>query len=204
MLAHSRCLKATLMPECEQPEYRHFDFDPVARAMSLHPEALMTILRVARAHQRAGFAGLEAVKEKPMRGFSDYDQRVRGLLSWLGMIDPIVTQESIRESDPGRTNNVDVLWILGDAFGTDPFRVCDLVRKLSPEAMATLQQITSHKSGDAFNELKVAQFFTRQLLDRWFEGFHLVKTGRTPKGKTEWCVEMKKPHEPKRSCEEPL
>jgi hypothetical protein len=134
----------------------------------------MAILRVARAHQRAGFEQWKAVKEMPMRGFSEYDKRVRALLRWVGMRDPISTQRLIADDDPGRGNHDEILWMLAETFGPDSFKVCDLQKK-SSESIEAVMQITGHKFGELFNQYKVAHFFARQLKDRWSGNYRLVK-----------------------------
>jgi hypothetical protein len=198
----SRCLRATIMPDCDDPQHRIFHFNPVDSAMDLHPRAIMALLRVARAHQRAEFECWSSVKELPMRGFNEYDKRVRALLRWIGMSDPITTQRLIAEDDPGRANHEEILWMLAETFGPDSFKVCDL-QKLSPESLDSLMQITGHKIGELFNQYKVAHFFARNLKDRFVGINRLVKTGRTPNGKTEWRIDSKGKY-PLRKKEDPM
>lgn len=199
----SRCLMATIMPDCEHPEHRAFSFDPVELAMELHPEAAMTMLRIARAHQRAGFEGQKEISDMPMRGFREYDQRVRALLRWLGMSDPMSTQSLISDDDPIRASHEEILWMLAEVFGPDKFKVCDLSNKLPQTSIEALMQVTGHKSGEPFNQYKVAQFFARYLKDRPYGDYRLVKTARMPNGKSEWRIKCKSKYPTNRS-EDPI
>ena len=202
----TRCLMACIEPDCDQPEHRHFPYNPVDLGLELHPRAIMRILRVARAYQRAGFPLLHAVTNKPMRNFAEYDRRVRAALLRMGYQDPIATQDSIRANDPGRRDNAELLWILSEKFGRNAFQVCELEGKLTGESMSTLKQITGHKQGEEFNGRKVGKYLGTQLCNRWVEGLRIVKTGRTPRGRDEWRVEMRGqgPEAPKSEEEEPL
>lgn len=196
-----RCLLVRIDPDCERPERRTFNFNPVTMAEKLHPRTAISLLRIARAHARAGFPGLEMLKH-PMGGFEEYDRWVRAALVWCGKADPQTTQDEIRANDPERTGNVEVLYAIGQSFGANPFRICELSQKLDKEELDTIKQTTGHKDSEDFRERKVAHYFSHYLLNRWLDGFRLVKTGRTPNGKTEWRLEMKQ--EVKRANEEPL
>ncbi len=104
-----RCVMGFLDSGMERPEDRQFRHrDALTDAKHHHPRAVMALLRAARAHMRAEFAGAKML-EKPMGGFAEYSQWVRGLLVWMGFADPKATQARIRESDPGRTDSVEVL-----------------------------------------------------------------------------------------------
>lgn len=190
-------------PDCERPEERKFSFHPVTRARQLHPQAAMSLLRIARAHARAGFPGREMLSH-PMGGFEEFDQWVRGALVWCGKKDPQTTQEEVRQNDPERNANVEILCTLGPHFGPEPFLTTAIPEQMknNPPDLDTIKHLTGHKQGDDFNHRKVADYFRRHLLGHWFDGFRLVKTGRTPKGKTEWRLEMKQ--EVKRAEEEAL
>ncbi|MBZ5525340.1 MAG: bifunctional DNA primase/polymerase [Acidobacteriia bacterium] len=192
-----RCLLVRIEPDCERPEYRRFNFNPVTLGQQLHPRSAMSILRIARAHARAGFPGIGMLKE-PMGGFEEYDQWIRAALVWCGHADPQTTQAEIRANDPERAGNVEVLYALGRPFGQSGFRVCELPNKLTKDELDCVKQITGHRDGDDFREKRVSHYFSHHLLNRWLEGFRLVKTGRTPNGKTEWRLEMKE--EVKKSC----
>lgn len=191
-------------PDCERPEERKFSFHPVIRARQLHPQAAMALLRIARAHARAGFPGVQMLNH-PLGGFEEFDQWARGALVWCGMKDPIDTQEEVRQNDPERNANIEMLTTLGSHFGTDAFLTLDIPGKLknNPLDLDTIMHISGHKQGvEEFHHRKVSEYFKRHLLGHWFDGFRLVKTGRTPNGKTEWRLEMKQ--EIKNAEQEPL
>lgn len=198
-----RCLLVRIDPDCERPENRQFNFNPVTLGQQLHSRTAMSILRIARAHARAGFPGAAMLKE-PMGGFEEYDQWVRGALVWSGHADPQFTQAEIRANDPERAGNVEILWILGEAYGQNGFQVFELQQKLSADSLASLMQMTGHQDGEPFNARKVGKYFSAHLSGRWFEGHRLAKTGRTPQGRDEWKVEMKREQEASHGKEEPL
>lgn len=198
-----RCLLARIEPTVERPEQQKFPFDPVKRALELFPRAVMTVKAVLRAHQLAGYPGVGLLKGGS-GSFPEWDRRVRAALAWMGYADPLTTQDAIRSDDPGRRESVEALWVLGEAFGQNAFKVFELPQKLTPDAASILMQITGHKFGEPFNARKVGRYFSTHLSGRWFEGHRLAKTGRTPQGRDEWRIEAKPGQEAQRGEEEPL
>jgi hypothetical protein len=93
-----RSLMARLDPGCERPELRVFQKpDPVLRAKAdrpLHVRAALTVLRSYIV------AGSPSVRLAPLGGFEQWSRVVRDALVWLGMDDPVATQEELRGGDP--------------------------------------------------------------------------------------------------------
>ncbi len=97
-----RTVLCGLDPAVERPELRRFrSADPVLRVKARRAEYVVAGLTVLRAHVVAGSPDLGLV---PINGFGDWSQLVRGALVWLGMDDPVTTQELLRDDDPELEN----------------------------------------------------------------------------------------------------
>jgi hypothetical protein len=186
-----RAVIGRIEPNCEHPEDRKFPFKPLPRAHELHPRAAMTLLRVTRAHARSGFPGLKLL-DGDAGGFSEWSEWVRAALVWMGYADPWKTQEAIRESDPGRAGNEELVAMLRAAIGDRECFVREIKGTLTLDDCSRLLELTNHKPGEPFNELKVGQYFGR-LRDRWFGACRLV-WGKNPSGKRKWRVERRAEH----------
>jgi putative DNA primase/helicase len=91
-----RTLLCQLDPQCERPELRQFDFDPVAMVAADRARYIGAALTVLRAYVTAGRPNAPT----PLGSFEEWSDTVRGALLWLGETDPVITLEAARESDP--------------------------------------------------------------------------------------------------------
>jgi putative DNA primase/helicase len=91
-----RTLLCQLDPQCERPELRQFDFDPVAMVAADRARYIGAALTVLRAYVTAGRPNAPT----PLGSFEEWSDTVRGALLWLGETDPVITLEASRESDP--------------------------------------------------------------------------------------------------------
>jgi hypothetical protein len=97
-----RTILCGLDPAVERPELRRFRHaDPVLRVKARRADYVVAGLTVLRAHVVAGSPDLGLV---PLNGFGDWSRLVRSTLVWLGMDDPVTTQELLRDDDPELEN----------------------------------------------------------------------------------------------------
>lgn len=185
----TRCVMSQIDSGMERPEDRRFHraraLDEVKNA---HPRVVMTLLRVARAHMRAGFPGF-AKLQKPMGGFDEYSRWVRGALVWMGYEDPKSTQSEIRANDPGLEADEALVAMVREVIGDSECSVREIKDRLNSGDSSRFMELTHHKPLEAFSELRVGQYFGR-LRNRWFGGYRLV-WGKREDNKRKWRVEMR-------------
>ena len=61
---------------------------------------------------------------------------------------------------------------------------------MTPVDLTRLQQLIGQRPFEPFDELKVAQYFSRKLRDRWVAGCRLIRT-RKVHGRWKWQLEIK-------------
>jgi putative DNA primase/helicase len=121
-----RILVCGIDPECEHPERRAFDFDPLERVKQnrgTYVMAAMTILRAyfwEREYMRLRALFGEEVKAAadPLGSYTEWSRWVRDALLWLGEADPVATIDTSKDLDPVRERMAAVFhsWaeIIGD------------------------------------------------------------------------------------------
>lgn len=103
----ARALRCDIDQQCEHPEKREFDFDPVQRAMERHPQLIVAALTALRAFWITGMKW--KLDRQPWGGFEAWDKLVSGCLTWLGYADPVLARDRIIEKDPIRSTNAEIL-----------------------------------------------------------------------------------------------
>jgi putative DNA primase/helicase len=93
-----RSLLSRLDAQCERPELRIFDRDPVEYTKANRPALVAAALTVLHAYNVAGRPG----KPAALGSFEAWSDLVRGALTWLGCADPAESLETVRQSDPVR------------------------------------------------------------------------------------------------------
>lgn len=91
-----RVLLCSLDPQCERPELRVFDADPLAVVTERRGEFVAAALTVLRAHRLSGWRS----ELPPLGSFVEWSRIVRDPLLWLGEVDPCETMETVRAHDP--------------------------------------------------------------------------------------------------------
>lgn len=91
-----RTILCRLDPQCERPELRKFDNDPVEQVKTNRARYLAAALTVLRAYHVAG----RPQQRDPLGSFSEWSRWVRDALIWLDEADPVETQEEVRAQDP--------------------------------------------------------------------------------------------------------
>jgi hypothetical protein len=115
-----RALLCRLDAQCERPELRQFDRDPVAEAKANRGRYLVAALTVVRAFIVVGRP--QQLQQQPLGSFGEWSRLVRDALLWLGEADPVATLETARAADPRLANLTAVVeqWaaVVGDARTT--------------------------------------------------------------------------------------
>ena len=97
-----RAVLCRLDPNCERPELRRFDSDPLAEIKADRPRFLIAALTALRSYH---VAGRPEHQHAPLGSFEVWSRTVRDAIVWLGFADPVATMDALREGDP----NLDAL-----------------------------------------------------------------------------------------------
>jgi hypothetical protein len=129
-----RALLCRIDAQCERPELRTFDRDPVETVKARRGRYLAAALTILRAFHVAG----RPEQVAPLGSFRDWSDWVRGALIWLGEADPVSTMEEARASDPKleALNNILEQWREVIGVGTEL-----TVREL-------IERATEHSTGE--------------------------------------------------------
>jgi hypothetical protein len=90
------------------------------------------VLTILKAYCVAGMPG----RPPRLQGFTEWSDPVRGALKWIGLGDPAVTQDKLRENDPKLTTLIRVAMAWGRAFGADRTTVSEEVEKAEAKRRA--------------------------------------------------------------------
>jgi putative DNA primase/helicase len=92
-----RTIRCSLDPQCERPELREFDEEPVAMVRASRGQFVTDCLTAVLAYRTAG---LPKQGVTTLGSFEGWSQMVREALIWLGEADPVDTMEQVRAEDP--------------------------------------------------------------------------------------------------------
>ena len=171
-----RTIQVQLDADCEHPERRPFDFDPVVRASQMHPRLSVAALTALKAYLAAG---RPAVLARPALGsFEEWDRLVCGCLVWLGYADPVASQGAVEDSDPEREANLELLTTWWTALG-EPVSL----GTIGTLALNPVKELLS--AGEAWNARAVGKRL--RALDRKVVGGYKLQS-RLLKGARLWYV----------------
>ena len=88
----------------ERPELQQFDYNPIADAKDNRGELVAAALTILRAYHVAG----RPSRLPQLQSFAGWSDMVRSAMVWLGVDDPVKTQETLRENDPVLTTLIRV------------------------------------------------------------------------------------------------
>lgn len=177
-----RVLFCRLDARVPQPETRRFDFDAMKEAVERRGELVAAALTVMRAYEAAG-RPRETKGAAPLGSFADWDAVVRGALLWLGLCDPVATQEAGREDDEDFERDVGVLTVLAKTFGDNEFKTADLEDPVCPKVLVARLEITSWIRGNGWDRRQAGRLIGG-LKDRPRGG--LVLRSRNAGGNLKW------------------
>ncbi|HEV7292897.1 MAG TPA: bifunctional DNA primase/polymerase [Devosia sp.] len=106
----------------ERPEQVNHSFDPIEEVRAKRAELVVAGLTILRAYM---VAGRPVRLSRAMGSFEAWDI-IRGALVWLGLPDPVTSQDRLAAVDPKRAELSELLAILLRAKGGQSFRAADL------------------------------------------------------------------------------
>jgi len=99
----------------ERPEQRKFSNDHLADIFKNRGKLIADALLIPLAYASAGLPAVEGLF--PLGGFSEWDAMVRRPLVWLGLDDPMLASETLRQNDPDHAAMQQLFTSWHDAFG---------------------------------------------------------------------------------------
>jgi hypothetical protein len=126
----SRAVVCALDPKCERPEERVFDVNLHEEVPKRRAELAVAALTIVHAYLAAG----EPRPNVPnFARFEDWSRYVRFPLIWLGLEDPCAGRERIEARDPIREQLLALLTTCHEVFGSEAFKVGDLIKEASDQ-----------------------------------------------------------------------
>jgi len=147
-----RTLQGALDANCEDPETRTFQKNPLAMVRADRGVFIAGILTIARAYMAAGYPE----KPTPLPSFEPWSDLVRGVLIWLGRADPTESISRSRADDPHKQAFTAFL----DAFPTEltGYTAAELVQAATehrddgkparPDFLAALRAVALDRRGN--------------------------------------------------------
>ncbi|QIG47935.1 hypothetical protein G5V57_09530 [Nordella sp. HKS 07] len=108
-----RTVQGDLDAKIEKPWQREFRRNPLAMIEANRAKYVAAALTIPLAYLMSG----ERVQLAPVASFEGWSQFVREPLVWLGMTDPAVTMEAVRENDPKLQAKAAALHAIAAMFG---------------------------------------------------------------------------------------
>ncbi|EKF43480.1 hypothetical protein NA8A_05593 [Nitratireductor indicus C115] len=132
-----RTVRAQLDAGMESPWRRKFTGNPIATVRADRGRYLAAVFTIARAYAAAG----EPVVADSFGSFGEWSRRVRQPLIWLGMADPLLTQDELKSDDDARDVLAIVLanWPTGQIYTAR--ELVSEANSVSTEFTAALQQV---------------------------------------------------------------
>jgi hypothetical protein len=120
-----RILVGGIDPECEHPERRAFDFDPLERIKQNRGRYVMAALTILHAYfferecMRLDtlFGMVVEAGVDPLGSYAEWSRWVRDALLWLGQPDPVATIDTSKDLDPVRERMAAVFHSWADIIG---------------------------------------------------------------------------------------
>ena len=166
-----RALLCQLDPQCERPELRVFDEDPVQVVHARRGEYLVAALTVLRAFHVAG----RPKQKEPLGSFGHWSLWVRDALIWLEQADPVATLDTVRDHDPKLDALIAVLTQWWEVVGTTRVSVQDLIENATQTRSSNSIYPKSEMVHPAFREALLhvagdAGVINGRRLGKWVAG----------------------------------
>jgi hypothetical protein len=130
-----RTIQIRLDAQCERPEEREFQFDPIQLALRKRPELVAAALTIVRAYWSAGTPSLAPA----FGGFEAWSDLIRSALIWLGLPDCRGDVAAQRAADPEKDELAEIV----EALPTGPFTTREIAAKVSTPTGKMLLQFKS-------------------------------------------------------------
>jgi len=122
-----RALVSILDPKCEKPEERVFKRDIISYTTEKRADLVRACLTIVRAYICAGEPDQHLT---PYGSFDKWSKWVRSAIVWLGLEDPCLTKERIRDEDPVLADKRRLLHAWFDAFGEKALTLKDIIARV--------------------------------------------------------------------------
>jgi putative DNA primase/helicase len=190
-----RVIRCEMDAQVERPEQREFADDHLLDTVKADRAGLVVAgLTVLRAWHVA--RGGERLKLKPC-AFTEWSQRVREALVWLGEDDPASTMESTRKDDPYRAERAAVFMEWHKALGETLTLVRDIIVGASardimgafnhPDFYAALMAVASARNGKEISPERLGRWLAKNK-GAIVNGLTLVRAGGVSGGLPLWQV----------------
>ena len=150
------------MPEVERPETRTFTIPDLAGHLKRERRRLLVAaLTIMAAHRAAGSPEITS----PLGSFEDWSRRVREPLLWLGLTDPVATQDAMHAENEEGTDLACLLAALRIEFGSATFRAPEVHAKCYPANFGGEQNLALRQAieGDHPGKQVSARWIGRRL-----------------------------------------
>ncbi len=192
-----RTMYLHLDPRIERPEARVFDGPPLIELITRDRVKLLSaVFTILRGYRQAGCPGQN---ENLLGSFEEWSRQVAGAVRWIGMPDPIQSQDILRAEDPERQKLEDVFAGLFAVFGKEPFAVRDIIRvttvdhfqPLLGERKELAEAMTDHFSERGGVNSRALGWFLRHFKGRIAGGIRLddYRGGVLSDGKKRYSVQ---------------
>jgi putative DNA primase/helicase len=179
----------------ERPETRDFSGEPhLDKIRRMRGELITAALTIPLAYLAAG---APRVGSTPLGGFEDWDTLCRRPLIWLGLDDPLLASQLLRDQDPDMETTRALMTAWRDVFAGNAVGVADVVREgtrlgegfdpsaqSKPELNEALLMVTG---GRAITTSKLGAWL-RGHKDRIVSGMRIHTPGQDRNGTARWQV----------------
>lgn len=164
----------------ESPEEREFHGDPVAAVMADRGRFVVAGLTVLRAYVLAG----SPERPRPLAGYAEWSNSVRGALIWLGCADPVASMATVRDSDPQRGALQAVLAQWDMHIGPERVSTAQVIAKamVFPEFREALLEVAG--AGGAVNTRRLGNWL--RVHRGKLVGTRHLDTGGVKEGTAQW------------------
>lgn len=173
--------------KAERPEQRTFERNHLEAVFENRGELIAAALSIPLGYLGAGAPQVDGLA--PIGGFEQWDLMVRRPLVWLGLPDPLIASECLREQDPDLEAMRQMFTAWSDLFGTADKTVAEIVAAgmdsymgpgqsgpVHPELRDALQVVCREKP----TGVRLG-YWLRSHRDRIVDGLQLVQSGRDNK-----------------------
>lgn len=179
-----RSLVIRIVASADTKTLRSRTFDiPMLRGYVLkhRVELLMAALSIIRAHQQSGHTG-----PTPLPTFEQWSRMVRDALLWLGMEDPVQTQDEETDDESGHMEMA--FKLLVPTFAGSAFTALDIARLAGgiADSDGKISNALSEAGCSEPNSSKVVGYWLRACREKVGAGYQLVQTGEAHGGVKKW------------------
>lgn len=177
----SRVIYVTLDPPAERPDLRAYERDLTDFVAKNRGELVRAALTIPLAYIAAGRPPVDCTASR----FTDWSVNVRQPLIWLGLRDPAITQEELRQGDDERTHHASLMTAWREVFGDRSATVAEAIaaaNEVSTPAslrlLESLRTVADDRDGGV-NSRSLGRYLSRYQR-RIESGLRIEDGGRDP------------------------